>query len=118
MIFIPMKYHSIYYDECDKNSTIVVCNKCKRSFYVPKDVVDNLIKVKFSKSSEPELICENCATELENNGKLKITKKSSSNEVETTLDLLSDNLDDLCDAFQDISNVFEEMSLIIKENLG
>jgi len=120
MIFIPMKYHSIYYDnECPKNHTLVVCENCGRSFYVSNDIIDTLIKVKLNKFESAEYICETCADDLEKNGKLKINKKSTnSSDVKEALDSLIYGFDDLSNSFQDLSTTCLDVSAMIKEALG
>lgn len=118
MIFIPMKYHSIYFDECDKNSTVVVCGHCKRSFYVPDDLVDDLVRTKLSKSSDSDYICEACANELENDGKIKVKKSSSTDNKEAVIDILDSGLSFLSDSFEEISNVLEDMRQVIDSSLG
>ena len=119
MIFIPMKYHSIYFDDRPKDSIEITCIKCGRTFYIPKDIVDSILKISLTKNDKPAYYCETCAAELEKDGKIKITKKESSSDIST--DILEDfkyDFADLSDLFKDISSTFDEMSTFIKEALG
>ena len=118
MIFIPMKYHSIYFDDCPKDSTVIICENCKRSFYIPNDLVDDLIQTKLFKSSENGYMCEACADELENDGKIKIKKSSSNDDKEKILDSLEFGLSIISDSFEEISDALEDMRQVIDSSLG
>ena len=122
-----MEYHSIYFNECPFHSVPIVCDSCKRTFYVTDDVLDNLTKFKLPQSSGPEYLCEHCAKQLDREGKINLNKiyeyecEKEYKEITDTTDLLDEigsTFDDIIESVDNISSSLEDLSVLIREALG